>query len=210
MTETIALHPQPRGRMKSSVLESHTADYCEYLREHRYAFNTQRVYVCCVAHFARWITLSRIALPEVDEQIVDRFTGEHLAECTCPYPVRRCRYENNAALRHLLRVLRQSKAIPAAQSVNIPVEAELLDFHNYMDQICGLAVNTRNQRTGIVRKFLSQQFGSRPIAVTQIAAVDVRRFALDGFQKRSAGTIRVIAGAMRCYFRLRSRDLSTR
>ena len=88
MTEPVILQPQPRAWLEHSVLQPYVAGYGKHLGRGRYSPSTRRVYFCCVAHFAHWLTLKRYALSAVDEAAVARFVSEHLPRCACPYPVR--------------------------------------------------------------------------------------------------------------------------
>jgi integrase/recombinase XerD len=73
-----------------------------------------------------------------------------------------------------------------------------------MKGTCGLARNTRSQRVRILRSFLAQRFESGPIVAQQIKPADLRQFVLRGNEPRKAGTLQVIAGALRCYLRFRA------
>ena len=72
-----------------------------------------------------------------------------------------------------------------------------------MDAVRGLAVNTRHLRVQIVGRFLADRFKDGSVALAEITAADLRRFVLGCGKRRSASTIRVIAGALRCYLRFR-------
>jgi integrase/recombinase XerD len=76
-----------------------------------YAPTTRRIYLCCVAHFAHWLTTEHHALSAVSEAAVRRFVAEHLPRCDCSYPVRRNPHDLRAALTQLLAVLRAEGAI---------------------------------------------------------------------------------------------------
>lgn len=197
------LHPQTRAMLTGSVLEPFIADYRSYLRQGRYARNTQRVYLCCVAHFARWLGAERIDLNAVTEEAGKRFVTDHLPRCECPPPVRRTPHEIKAALVHLHRILQAHGAVPVGHSPS-HLEAELAAFDRYMDALCGLAASTRRQRVLILARFLVSQFGSAPVDLKAVSASDIRRFVLESDKARSTGTINVIAGALRCYLRCRT------
>src|SRR3546814_7832738 len=113
----INLRPVPRQWLEASVLRPFSAQYLEHLHRARYTPSTTRVYLCCIAHFAHWITAERLALDSIDEAVRSRFLGEHLPVCDCPYPVRRLPHELRAALTHFLDVLRAEDAVPRAGSV---------------------------------------------------------------------------------------------
>jgi len=73
-----------------------------------------------------------------------------------------------------------------------------------MQQARGLADNTREQRVAIIRRLLSSQFGSRPVMPNRLDPAVVRRFIMDHADSWSAGSLHVIAGAVRGYLRFRT------
>lgn len=56
MQEAITLQSQPRAWLEGSILRPCVSQYGDHLQRRRYAVNTQRAYVCCLAHFAYWLT----------------------------------------------------------------------------------------------------------------------------------------------------------
>src|SRR5438477_11144880 len=99
-----SIHPTPAAWLRTSALAPFVPAYWHRLTERRYAPSTRRVYLCCVAHFARWSRRRRLALGDLDQQI-RHFIDEHLPGCTCPSPVQRSRHQIRTALRHLQVVL---------------------------------------------------------------------------------------------------------
>ena len=112
MTADINLQPEARAWLAHSVLYPHVSRYADHLERGRYALNTRRVYLCCVAHFALWLTQNEVAIGGIDESTVTRFVSGHLPHCDCPYPVRRGVHDIEAALRQLLQVLRVDGLLP--------------------------------------------------------------------------------------------------
>lgn len=194
-------HDAFAAQLTGSVLQPFVSDYGARLREGRYAASTIRVYLRCVAHFGHWLETERIALSAVGEATGRRFLTDHLARCDCPPPVRRVVHEHRAALGHLFRTLAAAGITPPLTD---PISIEITRFERYMDGTCGLAANTRRQRRQIIARFLAARFGAGPVTPAAITALDLRRFALGTDQVlRSPGTVRVIAGALRCYLRFR-------
>lgn len=203
MSQEIVVQPQPRAWLEASVLQPYVSRYCAHLRRGRYAPSTQRVYLCCVAHFAHWLTGERCGLTAISEGIVTRFLSEHLPACGCPYPVRRLRHELRAALAQLLEVLRADGVGELDPAADTAVAQESARFDAHMRDVWGLADNTRRQRGRIAGEFLLAHFGDRPVTMSKIGANLIRRFVL-GEDGRSAGSIGVIGGAIGCYLRYRS------
>jgi hypothetical protein len=155
---TIAIwRDQPRLQMNTrtwlarSPINEHVSDYCSYLRCRRYAEHTRRLYVCCVAHFARWMKNQRVSLRTLDRSTVEHFLLTHLPRCGCSKPVRKGVHDHRAALRHLLKVLQENGAIAARQRPLNSVDREVAAFHQYMEKTRGLARNTLTQRAQIVQ-----------------------------------------------------------
>ena len=203
MTGAIIVRPQPRAWLERSVLQPYVSTFEEHLDSGRYASSTKRVYLCCVAHFARWLTRKNSRLTTINEKVVDKFVLGHLSRCRCPDPVRRVDYENKAALARLLEVLRAKGAIPDHLSLSDHIGHELVQFDGHMRDVEGLALNTRRQRCHIIRRFLVKQFGARPIELSKVDASAVRRFVLGEDCDWTPGTIRAVSGAIACYLRFR-------
>jgi integrase len=102
-----------------------------------------------------------------------------------------------------MRTLRANGAITERCNSQSPIQTELADFDHYMERVGGLALNTRNQRVRIVRRFLTELFGADPIVLASTRPAEVRAFVL-GTPATCTGTIHVTAGAVRCYLRFRS------
>jgi integrase/recombinase XerD len=201
----LRLQPHTRAWLKQSALDAHVSEYCAYLEVHGYAASTQRVYLCCVAHFAHWMRRERLGLKRLDEDAVARYLAEHLPRCDCPEPVRRLVHENRAALVHLFATLRASGAIAERRKPHGHVESELDRFDAYMRQARGLASNTREQRVAIVRRLLlSGEFGPIPVLPARLSPAGVRRFIVKNMDRWSVSSIHVIAGALRGYLRFRA------
>lgn len=204
MEDGLRLQPHTRAWLKQSALETHVSGYCMHLATRGYAPSTRRVYLGCVAHFAHWMRREKLALKRLDEEAVTSYLTGHLPRCDCQEPVRRLVHENRAALVHLLATLRTSGAVGEPRKPHRRIEAELDRFDGYMREARGLADNTREQRIAIVRRLLSRVFGSRSVAPAQLSPAGVHRFIMDHTNRWSAGSMHVIAGALRSYLRFRA------
>lgn len=60
-----SLHLVPAGWLSNSPLADYTVAYQQYLIDRGYAERTQRAYLYCVAHFARWITRRQRAVGDI-------------------------------------------------------------------------------------------------------------------------------------------------
>ena len=203
MQKRIVIQPRPRAWLEGSILQPYLSQYGEHLRRRRYAPNTQRAYLRCVAHFAHWLTQERHDLAAIGQGAVVRFLSEHLPACTCPDPVRRFRHELQAALGHLLEVLEAGGVPLQYPARNSAIERELTRFDTHMRDVWGLAESTRRRRCRVVGEFLVEHFGERPISMTTVKATSIRRFIL-GEQGRGTAAVAAIGVTIACYLRFRS------
>jgi site-specific recombinase XerD len=192
MDQVVSLRPHALRWLTESELACFATRYLDYLAERRYTRGTAHAYLCCVAHFARWLTRSRLSLDRIDERAVRRFLDEHLPRCACPVPAHRRRYELRAALRHLLQVLAKHGVLDPVEQLT-PIEEELRRFDEHMCVVRGLASNTREQRVRIVRDLLSDLFADRPFLISDIKPDAVRGFVMQRLQRWSAASGHVLA-----------------
>ena len=204
MTGDINLQAQARAWLTHSVLQPHVSRYAEHLDRGRYAPTTRRVYLCCVAHFALWLTRNEVAIDAINESAVTGFVSGHLPHCDCPYPVRRGVHDVRAALNRLLEALRADGILPSRVVPADHIGAELAQFDAFMRNAAGLAATTRARRCRILGEFLAGAFDARPIVIATIKPLAIRRFVLPEKEGRSAGTVRVMGGAIGCYLRFRA------
>ena len=203
MQKAIVLQPQPRAWLEDSILRPYASQYGEHLQRRRYAPTTQRGYLCCVAHFAHWLTQEGYDPETIGQGAVTRFLSEHLPACACPDPVRRLRRELRAALGHLLEVLEAGGVALQYPVRNFTIERELTRFDTHMRDVWGLAENTRRKRCRVVGGFLAEHFGAQPISLATVRAASIRRFVL-GEQGRRPPTIAAVGVIIGCYLRFRS------
>jgi site-specific recombinase XerD len=202
MEDRVIAHAQPLAWMNNGVLGKQVARYQAFLGERRYASKTQHNYLCCIAHFAHWMSRAGLKARQIGEPTINRFIGEHLPRCGCPRPVQRNQQNNRAALKLLLKVLREDGQVAPWQASD-HISQELAGFDLFMTEVKGLAASTRRQRLHFVGSFLREQFGSRPIIAKQMKPADLRRFMFTRYPTFSAGSLNVVAKALRVYIQFR-------
>ena len=188
-----SIHPVPAAWLRASALAPYVPAYWGRLVARRYAPGTVRMYLCSVAHFARWSRGRRLDLGHLGRD-TDRFLDEHLPQCTCPYPVQRCRHQIRAALRQLQAVLADAGIQSDDRDLD-PVEAELRRFDEHMQQAKGLAENTRIRRLSVVRSMLNQT------ALAMPTAGELRHFIAQELTRICPASAGSMATALRSYLR---------
>lgn len=166
MDSIASIHHVPASWLRNSDLAPFIPAYWRGLIAQRYADNTVRVYLCGVAHFARWTHQRRLAVADLGDDDIQRFLDGHLPTCNCPQPVQRSRHQLRAALRHLLASLEHAGILTGRQAPDA-VEDELRRFDAHMLNARGLAQNTRIGRVRILRPFLQQFCRSKVDELTE-------------------------------------------
>jgi integrase/recombinase XerD len=194
-----------RTWLSVSVLSPSVASYVASLQRHRYSAPTAGVYLHALGHFAYWLTEEHLTLRRLDESVVHRFLTTHLPNCRCPGRCQRSVVGVQAALGHLLDVLRAEGRIPERRvGLSPAIHDELMRFTSHLEQVCGLAAKTRVDRRWWVGQFLADRFGRGPIAVDRLSASDIADY-LEGHGTRyTPGTAGVRGGALRSYLRFRA------
>src|SRR3970040_2407721 len=133
-----------RTWLSASVLSPSAASYVASLQRHGYSAPIAGAYLHAVGHFAYWLTEEHLALRQLDESVVRRFLTTHLPNCRCPGRCQRTRVVVQAALGHLLKVLRADGRIPERRvGLSPAIHDELARFTSHLEQVCGLAAKTR-------------------------------------------------------------------
>lgn len=202
MNAFTSIHHVPSGWLQDSKLASFAPAYWQRLIDQRYTDETVRVYLCCLAHFARWMDRRRLAINSLNQETVRQFLDNHLSRCACPLPVQRSRHVMKAALRHLWTHLTESGVLKR-QSTNA-IEDELKRFNDFMKNAKGLADNTREQRLRILRSFLKEVPSCGSLAFGLIDAKDLRQFIGRKLERWSPASANVLAGTLRSYLRFRA------
>ncbi len=194
-----------RAWLSASVLSPSAASYVAQLQRHGYSATIARAYLHAVGHFARWLTEEQLTFHHLDESVVRRFLTTHLPNCRCPGRCQRSLIVVQAALRHLLDLLRAEGRI-AARCVGMSpaIDDELERFSSHLEQVCGLATKTRAARRWWVGQFLADRFGRGPIAVNRLTPRDI----VDDLERHATrytpGSLGVRGSALRSYLRFRA------
>jgi site-specific recombinase XerD len=200
MDSIASIHPVPAAWLRDSDLAPFMPAYWRGLVEQRYSAGTARVYLYCVAHFARWASRCRLAVVDLTDGDIQRFLDDHLPMCTCPQPVQRSRHQLRAALRLLLAMLGHAGILVDTFAPDA-VEDELRRFDAHMLNARGLAQNTRDKRLGILRPFLQQFCISSVGELKMPTAQDLRQFIKHELDRWSPASAGALGGALRAYVR---------
>lgn len=191
-----SIHPLPAAWLRASALAPFVPAYWCRLTERRYAPTTVRLYLCSVAHFARWSRRRLLDLGDLDRD-TQCFVEHHLPRCSCPYPVQRNRHQIRAALHHMQAILDEAGMRSGTGPID-PVDAELRHFDDHMKQVKGLAEATRIRRLPIIRSLVRQTASPTP------TTDELRRFIAQEIPRLSPASAGSLATALRAYLRFRA------
>ncbi len=193
-----------RTWLSASVLSPSAASYIASLQRHGYSAPIAGAYLHAVGHFAYWLTHEHLPLRRLDESVVRRFLTTHLPTCPCPGRCQRTVVVVQAALGHLLDVLRADGRLPARRvGRSLAMHDELERFTSYLAQVCGLAAKTRAGRRWWVGQFLADRFGRGPMAVDRLTVRDIADYLAGHGTRYTPGTAGVRGSALRSYLRFR-------
>jgi hypothetical protein len=151
-----------------------------------------------------WMKGAKKSLADVGEGLVAEFVDNHLPECHCATSARHPS-SVRAALGHLLVVLRAAGAIAPRPLDMTEVGQELRRYDQYMEQVRGLAPNTRDGALRLVEALLRQHFGDGAIRFEVITPQRVRRFfAAQAKNYKAPTSLGAVVSALRGYFRWRA------
>jgi len=185
-------------------LGSIVRQYVESMRSQRYTELTIRHYLSALAHFNHWALSRPVAVADIGETAIREFIGLHLPVCACQKPCFRGRLEIAAALRRLLKLLKQLDEAKSSVSTSTPVSTELLGFQHYLADMCGLAMSTCSYRLRIVRLFLDAHFGVDPVDLSLLSPQCVDDWIIGLTLRYRPSSLGVIRASLRSYFRYRA------
>lgn len=205
MEFSVRLHFSTESWLRESALAAHVEELAAHLRRERYASKTICTYLAGIAHFARWMTRTRLAMAQLDDAAVNKFLTRHLPACNCPWPVLRVRPDLHAACAHLLEMLRERGIIALPPEPNSPIDIEVRNFDAHMSMARGLGAATRKNHRRTARRFLTWRFGKRPVMISALRPIDFRKFLAEQLDKCTSGANgAALAAALRTYLRYRS------
>ncbi|HET8932017.1 MAG TPA: site-specific integrase [Polyangiales bacterium] len=173
-----------------------------HLHRRGHAVVTVRDYLRGAAHFGHWMSVKRIPLGDLCEEVVERFVDRHLPRCRCTVPKGLPLTQLHAGLGHLLEVMRTLERIPAARPSH-KVAADLLvdEYREYLRDVHGAAQRTIDTYTGHVSEFLAAGFGKHPINLWSLSARDVIDFVESYAVHWRPKTTKLLATTLRSFFR---------
>jgi len=180
------------------LLEDRIEPFLKQLRDAGYAERTLRKKRTVTKAFARWVKKKRIAMVDLNDGHVAAFV-----ERAPRWRKNHMKFEL-AALRLFFRYLRSEAVLtcpPPQESTSVAGDL-LRRYEEYLRQDRGLAENSVHVYVPFIRDFLASRFASTGCAAPQtFDALAIRDFVLGQTDNRSAEYVRLLATALRSFFR---------
>jgi site-specific recombinase XerD len=148
-----------------------------------------------IAHLSRWLERHDLPLATLDEERVKQFLAEH-----APTHVRR---GDAPTCKMLLDYLRELGSIaPPTEVIDDTALGRIESgFTHYLVAERGLSAATVINYSPTVHRFLKERFGTGEVELGELSAQDVHRFLLRHAPRVSRGRGKLIATALRSFFR---------
>jgi len=191
-----------RHRMADSHLGIILSEFALFLDVRGHVLTSLQAYVQVAEHFSRWLGEHGFPVHDIDEAAVEQFVRGHLPHCRClkPHAIhpRNC----HSALGLLLAFLRLTKRIkPAGLAPDSAIDRLVRKYDAYLNDVAGLAFETRFYRRRYAREFLQSRLRHGRIQLTRLSPKILRRY----IQRRTHGlkpaSLRVLATSLRSFLR---------
>jgi site-specific recombinase XerD len=179
MIETYFSRTPTINRLRGGPLGSDLDELATMLHQQRYSPDSIRRYVRGCDHFGQWLSQHEYAVAHVNPTLVKNYCSglQRSPSGTLPKAAE--------GISHLLKLWRLQKRLPEPRDESPRTEAEqwLLQYEQYLDQVCGAAVSTRSHYLRMARRFLSACFGTGPVSWRSLQAQQIAKFV----QQEAAG-----------------------
>jgi site-specific recombinase XerD len=182
-------------RRREDVFGPHLDSFIATVIELGYARFTVRDRLRLLRDLEGWLKRGRLALVDLDEQVVRQFLKKRRRQG-------KCRRGHPRALAHFLEHLRQKGALPSPAPVidESPLAALQKRYQSYLQRERGLSPTTVVRYWHLLQRFLVERFGDKPIAVGELVPNDISRFLLRHARSGSSRGAKLIVPALRSFF----------
>jgi integrase/recombinase XerD len=194
-------YARPR-RMHAHDLAPWVAEFTHHLSETGHTLLTVRSYERLARHFGHWIALTKIAIADIDEGVIDRFARHR---CGCPNGRRETHVSEKYVrrVRQFIEFLRERGIVrrEATSTVPVPVlDRRVVQFQDWLRQHRGITQSTIDQRGRLIMRLLPT-LGNRP---RRWNAHLVREAVIAEAKQISRGHAKLMTTALRGYLRFLS------
>lgn len=196
MFENFFTDPVAVERQRAGLFGAHLDSFVGAVSELGYSRSTVRERLRLLSDLERWLKRKRLALGDLQEQVVQRFLETRRR-------TGRLRKSDARTVHHFVEHLRDKGII---QWTEAPIDASPLTvlhkrYENYLRQERGLSPATVVRYWPFLRRFLVERFGEGPICLRELAPADISGFLLRHARSGSPGVAKLMVTALRSFFR---------
>lgn len=195
MTDQFYTDKRVLDRLHGGPLGPHIDAFTVWLSDQGYAKSTITYGLRLVGALSRWMQLQELSVRALDEKATADFLRDRKSE-------RRIQLADIPKLNLLLKHLRQSHVIPvpAKEVDNSELGCIERKFADYLSQERKLSESSLQNYVPVVRQFLEEQFGARPIKLEEIRQIDISRFVIRYANRFSRARSKIMVSALRSFF----------
>lgn len=194
------MKPTTAESLRAGALGDHVERFCVHLVDLGYSHGTIREKLWTIKALAGWMTESRKAVADLDEQCIDEFLKRW------QWNGRRVRWRcrtRRAALRDLVNLLRADAVVPVpeAKRADSATAALLGRYESYLRRERALVDCTIKRYASIARLFIGEHIAARRLRVDTLDADDVRHFMLAQVRDLAPRHAQLVGTALRSLLR---------
>lgn len=186
-----------RLRSRAGPLAPDLDGFADWLATAGYVPSSVKVKLGTVSHLGAWLVPEALGPEALDQQRMDAFLQTRRLR-------RGFRRGESKTVRQLLDYLRENGRIPAAApepGCDGPIDQIARTYEHFLVHERGLSRATVINYLPIVRTFLAERFGTRPVALERLTARDANQFVLGQAQRLSRTRSKLVATALRSFLR---------
>ena len=196
LTKNVRSPRWPRS-MDPGVLRTYIAEFTNHLSAQKYTTLTIAGYEDSACHFAEWLQRSNIALVNVDEKVMARFS-QHRCRCR---GIRRhkhvsAKYARRA--RRFIHFLAERGIVPSyTPKSSKVVNTQVSEFQEFLRHHRGISERTISRHSSMIMRLLPA-LGDDPQAYN---AELIRKVIVSEAERSSRPYVQAMTKALRCYLR---------
>jgi hypothetical protein len=154
--------------------------YADLLYQQGYSRQSAHLQLRFLADLSHWLDRQQFRIADITEAVLHRYLRSRHHRFSP-------RRDDVSILKRLLHLLYTKELLQngVSPSINSPRQRVENDFDCYLSQERGLSMATRVNYRPFIQRFLSEQFGARPIQFAHLRAKDVLRFVRNHAYKLS-------------------------
>ncbi len=196
MTDQFYTDQRVLDRLHGGPLGPYIDAFTAWLSEQGYAKFTITYGLRLVGALSCWMQLRGLSVRDLDDKTTADFLRDRRSK-------RRIHLADISKVSLLLKHLRQSHVIsvPAAEVDNSELGSIVRSFADYLSQERRLSEASLQNYVPVVRQFLEERFGTRPIMFKEIQQIDISRFVLRYANRFNRARAKIMVSALRSFLR---------